>query len=87
VRAGRPVPWEDAVALFHDATWCPGPATWEAGGYPKGREKYPVAGVSWYEAGAYAEFVGKSLPTAKEETLPFQPGSDNSDCLKLKTHT
>ena len=23
----------------------------------------PVAGVSWYEAAAYAEFAGKSLPT------------------------
>jgi eukaryotic-like serine/threonine-protein kinase len=34
------------------------------GDYPKGREKYPVAGVSWYEAAAYAEFAGKSLPTA-----------------------
>ncbi len=26
-------------------------------------EKHPVAGVSWYEAAAYAEFAGKSLPT------------------------
>ena len=24
---------------------------------------YPVSGVSWYEAAAYAEYVGKSLPT------------------------
>ena len=24
---------------------------------------YPVGGVSWYEAAAYAEFAGKSLPT------------------------
>jgi hypothetical protein len=34
------------------------------GSYPKGLEKQPVAGVSWYEAAAYAEFAGKSLPTA-----------------------
>ncbi len=64
VRDGRTVPWEDAVALFHDATGRPGPATWEVGDYPKGRERYPVAGVSWYEAAAYVEFAGKSLPTA-----------------------
>jgi len=64
VRDGRTVRWEDAVALFNDATGRPGPATWEVGDYPKGHEKYPVAGVSWYEAAAYAEFAGKSLPTA-----------------------
>jgi len=64
VRDGRAVPWEDAIAAFHDATGRPGPATWERGDFPKGHEKYPVAGVSWYEAAAYAEFVGKSLPTA-----------------------
>jgi serine/threonine protein kinase/dienelactone hydrolase len=64
VRDGRAIAWEDAMALFHDATGRSGPATWQAGGYPNSREKYPVAGVSWYEAAAYAEFVGKSLPTA-----------------------
>ena len=64
VRDGRAVGWEDAIALFHDPTGRPGPATWEVGDYPKGHEKYPVAGVSWYEAAAYAEFAGKSLPTA-----------------------
>lgn len=64
VKDGRTVPWEEAVARFHDATGRPGPATWEVGDYPKAHEKYPVAGVSWYEAAAYAEFAGKSLPTA-----------------------
>ncbi len=72
VRDRRNVPWEEAIALFHDATGRPGPATWEMGGYPKGREKHPVAGVSWYEAAAYAEFVGRSLPTAYHWTLAAQ---------------
>ncbi len=63
VRDGRPVAWEQAVALFRDSTGRPGPATWELGSFPKGLEKHPVAGVSWYEAAAYAEFAGKSLPT------------------------
>jgi formylglycine-generating enzyme required for sulfatase activity/dienelactone hydrolase len=72
VRDGRTIPWEEAVALFHDATGRPGPATWEVGDYPKGREKYPVAGVSWYEAAAYAEFAGKSLPTAYHWTRASQ---------------
>jgi dienelactone hydrolase len=28
-----------------------------------GQEDYPVSGVSWYESAAYAEFMGKNLPT------------------------
>ena len=32
--------------------------------YPEGHADDPVGGVSWYEAAAYAAFVGKSLPTA-----------------------
>ena len=74
VKDGRAIPWEDAIALFHDATGRPGPATWEVGGYPKGHEKYPVASVSWFEAAAYAEFVGKSLPTAYHWLLASQAG-------------
>ena len=72
VRDARTIPWEEAVALFHDATGRPGPATWEVGDYPKGRDKYPVAGVSWYEAEAYARYAGKSLPTAYHWTRAGQ---------------
>ncbi|MEP7132178.1 MAG: protein kinase [Acidobacteriota bacterium] len=63
VRAGRQVPWDEAAAEFRDATGRPGPASWELGSFLEGREDYPVEGVSWYEAAAYAEFAGKSLPT------------------------
>ncbi len=55
--------FEDAVARFTDRTGRPGPATWELGSYRDGQADYPVAGVSWFEAAAYAEFVGKRLPT------------------------
>ncbi|MCI0561400.1 MAG: protein kinase [Nitrososphaera sp.] len=62
VKDGRTLSWEEVMALFKDNTGKPGPATWEVGDYPDGQDDYPVAGVSWYEAAAYAEFVGKSLP-------------------------
>ena len=60
---GRVLSWSDAMKLFQDKTARPGPATWVQGEYPAGRDNYPVTGVSWFEAAAYAEFVGKSLPT------------------------
>lgn len=62
-RDGREISWEEAMAAFRDSTGRPGPSTWELGTFPAGREKFPVGGVSWYEAAAYAAFAGKSLPT------------------------
>jgi eukaryotic-like serine/threonine-protein kinase len=62
IRNGREISWDDARALFRDSTGRPGPSTWEGGHYPQGQAGYPVSGVSWYEAMAYAAFVGKSLP-------------------------
>jgi eukaryotic-like serine/threonine-protein kinase len=59
------ISWEKAVARFVDATGRPGPSTWELGDYPAGRDAYPVTGVSWYEAAAYAKSMGKSLPTVR----------------------
>ncbi len=63
VKAGKALTWEQAMAEFVDQTGRPGPATWQAGGFPEGQGEYPVSGISWYEAAAYAEFAGKTLPT------------------------
>jgi formylglycine-generating enzyme required for sulfatase activity/cephalosporin-C deacetylase-like acetyl esterase len=62
-KAGRVLSWTDAMKLFQDRTGRSGPATWVQGDYSRGQDKYPVMGVSWFEAAAYAEFAGKSLPT------------------------
>ena len=76
VKDGRPIAWDQAMALFHDSTGRAGPATWEAGHFPTGRGNHPVSGVSWYEAAAYAEFVGKSLPTAYHWMRASQAGAN-----------
>jgi hypothetical protein len=63
LKGGHVISWGQAMMEFHDATGRPGPSTWAAGDYPAGQDDYPVSGVSWYEAAAYAEYVGKTLPT------------------------
>lgn len=61
--AGRPITRAQALARFVDRTGRAGPSTWEGGDYPSGHAAYPVGGVSWYEAMAYAKWVKASLPT------------------------
>jgi eukaryotic-like serine/threonine-protein kinase len=66
LKDGKDLTWEQAMELFRDPTGRPGPSTWEAGHFPAGKDEYPVAGVSWYEASAYAAYAGKSLPVLGE---------------------
>ncbi len=59
---GEQLTFKEARDRFRDQTKLNAPATWEGGTYPEGQDDYPVGGISWYEAAAYAEFVGKMLP-------------------------
>ena len=70
--------WDDAMRRFKDKTNQYGPSTWVAGDYPKSKENHPVTGVSWYEASAFAEYLGKSLPTTYhfKETAQINTASD-----------
>ncbi len=63
VEDGHVISWEEGISRFVDDTGRPGPSAWLGGTYPDGTANHPVSGVSWYEAAAYAEYVGKSLPT------------------------
>ena len=52
-----------ALLDFVDQTGAPGPRFWSDGQYPPEDQHLPVVGVSWFEAWAYARWVGKQLPS------------------------
>lgn len=62
--------WDESILPamldFVDKTGRPGPQFWREGCYLKGRENQPVVGVNWYEAAAYAAWLGKRLPSDAE---------------------
>jgi len=63
IKEGKEVSWEEAMSQFVDATGRPGPSTWQASDFPDGQDDFPVSGISWYEAVAYADFRGKNIPS------------------------
>jgi hypothetical protein len=46
--------WEEAMKMFVDKSGLPGPSTWMGGDFPPDQGDFPVSGICWYEASAYA---------------------------------
>jgi predicted esterase len=87
VRDGETIAWDEAMTAFTDTTGRPGPSSWIGGAYPEGQEDYPVGGISWYEAMAYARFAGRDLPTVHHWRRAHAPAAVPWQVLKSNIDT
>ena len=62
-KGGVELGWGEALATMKDRTGLSGPRNWTSQAFPEGTANHPVTGISWYEAAAYAEYMGNGLPT------------------------
>ena len=85
VKDGRELTWEQAMEEFRDTTGRPGASTWALGTYSDGQAEFPVGGVSWFEAAAYATFKGKSLPSGL--SLAHTPPTSASSRTSISSPT
>jgi formylglycine-generating enzyme required for sulfatase activity/predicted esterase len=60
---GAPFRIDEQRAQLVDTTGRSAPAGWELANFPPGEADFPVGGISWYEAMAYARYRNLMLPT------------------------
>jgi hypothetical protein len=57
---GKEFTYDKTIKLFTDKFGKFGPANWIYGEFPDGEENFPVQGISWFEARAYAKYKESS---------------------------
>jgi serine/threonine protein kinase/formylglycine-generating enzyme required for sulfatase activity len=83
IKDGKEISWNEAMKLFVDRSQLSGPRSWINQEFPEGKENYPVTDITWYEAAAYAEFRGKSLPTVYQWEKAARNGAINYQGMSL----
>ena len=75
------LPW---VLQFVDRSEQPGPKFWSEGAAGN-KLSHPVVGICWYEAAAYARWIGKRLPTPAEwQRAGTWPTKQSADGLEQR---
>ena len=83
VRDGSTLPWEEAMPLVPRLDRPARPLHVDGRRVPAGHDDYPVSGVSWYEAAAYAAFAGKQPADHLPLAAGGQPGLVRRDRSKF----
>ena len=58
--------WPLVSKMFIDTTGVPAPAGWVSANFDETKADHPVVGISWFEASAYANWIGKELPSTSQ---------------------
>ncbi len=82
MKDGREIPFEQAMRELRDESGIAAPRGWSGGRLPAGRENYPVTGVTWYEAAAFAEWKGKKLPTVFQWERAARPDGPRGESCR-----
>jgi len=61
--------FNSSIKMFTDRYGRPGPSNWAYGQFPTGLDNYPVTGISWFEARAFAKYSNLSLPNVYQWLL------------------
>lgn len=75
IKDGKELALEEAMRFFKDRTGLPGPRNWFNQDPPEGTVNHPITDITWYEAAAFAEFAGKSLPTIFQWEMAARRGA------------